>query len=226
MCRMTKPLWYNPGSIVPPAKGMVDMAMAPDRLPTVVPADWVPGPKQGQWTYQSYAHLPDDGNRYEIVNGVLFMSPSPNVPHQRIAFRFARYLATYIEDAGMGIVLMAPSDVELSAKNVLQPDVFVVLNAGLKKVKESHVVGAPDLVIEIASPSTAIHDRNRKYHLYAQAGVSEYWIAEPASKTVEVLVLESGEYRSLGIFRGKASLPSQIVPDIKAVPVERFFVQA
>ncbi len=108
---------------------------------------------------------------------------------------------------------------------VLQPDVFVVLNAGLKKVKESHVVGAPDLVIEIASPSTAIHDRNRKYHIYAQAGVPEYWIADPASKTVEVLVLESGEYRSLGIFRGKASLPSQVVPDIKAVPVERFFVQ-
>lgn len=200
------------------------MAMASDRLPTVVPANWVPGPKQGEWTYQSYTHIPDDGRRYEIVNGVLYMSPSPNVAHQRIVIRFTRYLATYIEDTGLGIVLAAPSDVELSPKNVLQPDVFVVLNAGLKKVKVSHTVGAPDLVIEIASPSTAIHDRNRKYHLYAQAGVSEYWIADPDSRTVEVLLLESGEYRSLGIFRGKAGLPSQVVPDIKAVPVERFFV--
>lgn len=207
-----------------PAKGMIDMAMASDRLPTVAPADWVPGPKQGEWTYQSYTHIPDDGKRYEIVNGVLYMSPSPNVAHQRIVIRFTRYLAAYIEDTGLGIVLAAPSDVELSPKNVLQPDVFVVLNAGLKKVKVSHTVGAPDLVVEIASPSTAIHDRNRKYHLYAQAGVSEYWIADPDSRTVEVLLLESGEYRSLGIFRGKAGLPSQVVPDIKTVPVERSFV--
>ncbi len=199
--------------------------MAPDRLPTVAPADWVPGPEQGEWTYQSYAQLPDDGKRYEIVNGVLYMSPSPNIPHQRIAGRFFRYLSMYIEDAGLGMVLLAPSDVELSPRNVLQPDVFVILNASLKKVKVSHVVGAPDLVVEIASPSTAIHDRNRKYHIYAQAGVSEYWIVEPNTKTVEVLILESGEYRSLGIFRGKATLPSRVVPDIAAVPVERFFVQ-
>ena len=200
------------------------MAMAPDRLPTVAPADWVPGARQGEWTYQSYARIPDDGKRYEIVNGVLYMSPSPNVPHQRIAIRFVRFLATFIEDAGLGIVLAAPSDVELSSKNVVQPDVFVVLNDGLRKVKFSHTIGAPDLVIEISSPSTAIHDRNRKNHAYAQAGVTEYWIVEPTAKTVEVLVLESGEYHSLGVFRGKATLPSRVVPGIEAVPVERFFV--
>lgn len=200
------------------------MATAPDRLQTVIPADWVPGPRQGEWTYQSYAQIPDDGRRYEIVNGVLYMSPSPNVPHQRIVIRLIRYLTRYIEDTGLGIVLTAPSDVELSPRNVVQPDLFVVLNAGLKKVKVSHTIGAPDLVIEIASPSTAIHDRNRKYHIYAQAGVSEYWIAEPTTKSVEVLVLESGEYHSLGVFRGKASISSRVVPEIEAVPVERFFV--
>lgn len=104
-----------------------------------------------------------------------------------------------------------------------QPDVFVILNAGLKKVKESHVVGAPDLVVEVASPSTAIDDRNRKYHIYAQAGIPEYWIADPATKTVEVLILEGGEYQSLGIFRGKATIPSKVVPTMAEVRVELFF---
>src|SRR5207249_9956788 len=94
----------------------------------------------------------------------------------------------------------APTDVELSAENVFQPDVFVILNAGLEKVKELRVVGAPDLVVEIASPSTAIQDRNTKYRVYAQAGVPEYWIVDPGTRTVEVLVLEDAEYDSLGVF--------------------------
>lgn len=197
--------------------------MASDRLPTVNPADSVPGPRQGQWNYAAYAALPDDGKRYEIVSGVLFLSPSPSIPHQRVVGRFFRYLSHYVEDAGLGIVLEAPTDVELSPKNVFQPDVFVILNAGLKKVKESHVVGAPDLVVEVASPSTAIDDRNRKYHIYAQAGIPEYWIADPATKTVEVLILEGGEYQSLGIFRGKATIPSKVVPTMAEVRVELFF---
>jgi len=198
------------------------MSTTSDRLPVAASADWIPGPKQGQWTYNAYANLPDDGQRYEVVNGVLFMTPSPGIAHQKISGRFFYHLFTHIEVAGLGTVLAAPTDVILSPKDVFQPDVFVVLNAGLEKIKELHVVGAPDLVVEITSPSTAIHDRNRKYRVYAKAGVPEYWIAEPATRTVEVLVLEAGEYRSLGIFRGQATLPSRVLPELP-VHVEQFF---
>lgn len=209
---------------LPYTKGRADMTTA-DKLTVVTPADWVPGPKQGWWTYNDYAALPSDGKRYEIVEGVLYMSPSPNIIHQRIAGRIFRYLATYIEDAGLGLVLDAPTDVELSPIDVLQPDVLVVLNAGLEKVQELKVVGAPDLVVEVASPSTSTQDRNKKYRVYAKAGVMEYWIVDPGTQTVEVLVLEAGEYRSLGIFRGQATLPSQVVPNLP-VRVEQFFPRA
>src|SRR5438067_3996346 len=179
------------------------MAMTIGRLPVVTPANNVHGPKQGHWTYNDYAAIPDDGKRYEIVNGVLYMSPSPSIAHQRIAGRLFRYLSAYVEDVGLGVVLSAPTDVELSPKDVFQPDVFVILNSGLEKIKELRVIGAPDLIVEVASPGTATQDRHRKYHIYAQAGVTEYWIADPGTRTIEVLLLEDGEYHSQGIYQGR-----------------------
>lgn len=137
------------------------------------------------------------------------------IEHQRIAGRFYYYLFTYVELAGLGLVLEAPTD-------VFQPSVLVILNARLEIIKELQVVGAPDLVVEVASPGTSTQDRNKKYRVYAKAGVTEYWIVDPGTCTVEVLVLAAGEYRSPGIFRGKATLPSQVVPNLP-VCVEQFF---
>ena len=193
-----------------------------ERPSMAVPADWVTGPAQGEWTYDDYAALPEDGNRYEILNGVLIMAPSPNGPHQDAALRFGYYLLTIVEFAGLGKVRISPADVELSPHNVVHPDVFVVLNEHMDRVKEKRVIGAPDLVIELASPSTAAIDRLTKYELYARHGVSEYWIAKPDKRTIEVMVLENGAYRSLGIFEGKQTLPSRIVPNLP-VHVEQFF---
>lgn len=193
-----------------------------DRLPMVTPANDMPGPKQGEWTYDTYAALPDDGKRYEVVNGVLYMSPSPSVAHQKVVGRFFYYLLSHVELTNRGTVLGAPIDVVLSPKDVFQPDVLVILNAGLEKIKELKVIGAPDLVVEVESPGTATQDRNKKYQVYAQAGVPEYWIANPGTRTVEVLVLDGSEYRSLGVFRGQSTLPSRVVPGLP-VHVEQFF---
>lgn len=194
-----------------------------EKGPMVIPADWVPGPQQGHWTYDHYATLPDDGQRYEIVNGVLLMTPSPSGSHQRVAGRLFYYLLDHVEFAGLGRVYQAPFDVELAPDTVVQPDVLVLLNAGLEKYTEKRVIGAPDLVVEVASPGTAAYDRLSKCDAYAQAGVSEYWIANPQRHTVEVLVLEEGIYRTLGTFWGKATLPSRVVPGIAEVHVEQFF---
>jgi Uma2 family endonuclease len=119
-------------------------------------------------------------------------------------------------------VLGAPTDVELSPVDVFQPDVLVVLNAGLDKIQELKVVGAPDLVVEVASPGTGTYDKRKKYDVYARAAVPEYWIVDPGSRTVEVLVLKAGTYQSLGIFREQATLPSQVVPNLP-VHVKQFF---
>lgn len=194
-----------------------------EELSVVTPADWVPGPEQGSWTYNDYAALPNDGHRYEIVDGVLLMAPAPTPDHQSIATRLAYYLFAHVELGGFGRVFAGPVDVELGPKNVYQPDVVVVLNAHLDRIAEKRIIGAPDLAVEIASPSTAAIDRITKYEIYARYGIPEYWIVKPVQHTVEVLALENREYRSLGIFQGQHILPSKILPGLP-VRVEQFFV--
>src|SRR5712692_8817951 len=194
-----------------------------EELSFVTPADWVPGPPQGSWTYEDYAALPDDGHRYEIVNGVLIMAPAPTPEHQSIAVRIAYYLFPHIDLVGIGKLFTGPLDVDLGPKNVYQPDVVVVLNAHLDRVAAKKIIGAPDLVVEVASDSTAAMDRIAKYDVYAHAGVTEYWIVKPERKTVEIFLLDNRKYRSLGIFSGQQTLPSQVVPGLP-VRVEQFFV--
>src|SRR5436190_1793117 len=100
------------------------MALAMERQTVVISANWVPGPKQGEWTYHHYAALPDDGQRYEIIDGVLLMTPAPGISHQKTAQRIFRYLAMLVEDTSLGQVFIAPVDVELFPKFVVQPDVI------------------------------------------------------------------------------------------------------
>jgi Uma2 family endonuclease len=179
---------------------------------TITPANWIPGPGQGNWTYNSYATLPEDGHRYEIVDGVLFMTPAPDIPHQKAVQRLSRHLEVRIEDIGLGQIFVSPVDVELSPKNVSEPDVVVVLNAGLDKVKRTHIVGSPDLVVEVASPSTRKRDHTTKRDAYAHAGIKEYWLVDTTTRTIEVLFLQDGAYRSAGTFSGQDMLVSQVVP--------------
>jgi Uma2 family endonuclease len=202
-------------------KGRVKMTIV-EQPSMVMPADWVPGPEQGSWTYDDYAALPDDGRRYEIVNGVLVMAPAPNRSHQDAVLRIAHYLLVHVEFAGLGKVMIAPFDVQLSPEDVFQPEVLVVLNAHLDRIQEKKFMGVPDLVVEVASPGTAIYDRLTKFEKYAEAGIPEYWLTNAKTRTIQVLVLERGEYRSLGIFRGEQILQSRIVPNLP-VGVEKFF---
>jgi Uma2 family endonuclease len=196
--------------------------MTTERLQTVVPANWVPGPPQGQWTYADYAAIPDDGKCYEVVKGVLYMSPSPTPEHQSISIEIVAYLRQFVQVAGLGRIFAEPTDVELSPGNIVKPDVLVVLKKHLERIKSTRIVGAPDLVVEILSPGTMRHDLHGKLAAYERAGVPEYWIVSPGEQVVELLVLEDGTYQSLGVFQGSAVLPSRIVPDW-SVEVQQFF---
>ncbi len=180
----------------------------------LTPADNVPGPEQGHWTYNSYAALPDDGKRYEIIDGVLYMAPAPNDVHQEIVALIIFYLMPYVKLAGRGRVLAAPIDVVLDTGSVVQPDVLVLLEEKeTTKQKPSQTIRPPDLAIEVASPGTAHYDRLKKYNAYARAGVREYWIVEPVRHTVEVFILGEDGYHALGVFSGEQTLPSRIVPE-------------
>jgi Uma2 family endonuclease len=202
-------------------RGHNAMSTTPDLMP--IPANDVPGPKQGQWTYSHYAALPDDGKRYEIIDGVLYlMPPSPKEWHQDAVAVLTTYLVMHVRFSGRGKVYCAPFDVELAFNTVVQPDILVVLNENLSKITPSHVVGAPDLVVEMLSPGTARHDRVKKYNAYAHAGVREYWIIDLLKKTVEVLYLEGETYQVAGIFSGEQTLPSLVVPDFP-IRVEQIF---
>ncbi len=192
-----------------------------EKLPVIRLADWVPGPEQGHWTYRDYAALGDE-QQYEIVNGVLLMPPAPSWSHQEIVGEIFAYLREHLRTHALGGVFTAPIDVELSPEDVFQPDAVVLLKEHHDRLQERHIVGAPDLVVEVASPSTALYDRLVKYETYACAGVPEYWIVNPETSTVEVLVLEDKHYRSLGRYSGQQMVPSQVVAGL-VVPVEKFF---
>jgi len=193
-----------------------------ERLPSVVAANWVPGPERGQWTYADYAAIPDEGKYYEVVRGVLYMSPAPTPEHQDISGEIFGYLRQFVKLAGLGRVFAEPTDVELSPGDIVRPDVLVILNEHLGRIELSHIVGAPDLVVEILSPGTMRHDLKGKLEAYERAQVPEYWIVSPGEQVIELLVLENRVYQSPGVFQGSAVLPSRIVPGW-AIPVERLF---
>ncbi len=193
-----------------------------DEMNTVTPADWVPGPQQGDWTYEAYAALTADGECYEIVQGVLVMSPSPRFKHQRFVSMLTMYLCQAVTLNHLGEVVSGPFDVILSPQNVFQPDVLVVLNKHLDRLQEEGVMGAPDLVVEVISPSSKLYDRVNKHMAYEQAGVPEYWLADPRKQSIELFVLKDGRYRSLGTFEGEQVLPSHVVPQI-TTSVASFF---
>ncbi len=146
------------------------------------------------WTYADYAQLPTE-LRCEIYDGNLTMSPSPLRPHQRLVLALAKILDDYVVKNQLGEVQIAPFDVVLSERLVLQPDILVVTHGHLHRITEKGVVGAPDLVVEVMSPSSMRHDRTVKFRYYEEAGVAEYWLVDPGTKSVEIYSLQrEGEF--------------------------------
>ena len=152
-----------------------------------------------KFTYVDYLIAPDDA-RYELLDGELVMSPSPNRLHQSASLYLSHNLAGLVISARIGYIFAAPFDVILSDTNVVQPDIMFVSNARARIITDDNIRGAPDLVVEILSPSTAERDRNFKRSLYALHGVKEYWLADTRRKTIEQLLLDGDEFRLAGVF--------------------------
>ncbi len=137
-------------------------------------------------TYDDLCLLPNNGKRYEIVGGELLVTPAPRTPHQKVVTRLTRYLSGFAEDNSLGTVFVAPFDVVFSGFDVVEPDVLYISKERLGILTESNAQGAPDLVVEVLSESTAEIDRTTKLKLYARYGVEEYWIIDPDNCSAEI----------------------------------------
>ncbi len=166
-----------------------------------------PWPSAGRWTYEDWLRLPDDGFRYEVLNGELHMVPPPNIRHQRLSFRLAVKMANYVSSHQLGEVLEAPCGVRLPGQPVpVQPDILFIRAERLHILGREYVEGAPDLVVEVLSPHNWLYDRREKFMAYQEAGVAEYWIVDPRAATIEIFVLEEGLFTLLGQFgRGETA---------------------
>lgn len=158
-------------------------------------------PAPGEWTYEDYLDLPDDGTRYEIIWGELYMTPAPNVDHQMSSGELEFALRNFVKKHNLGVVLDAPCDVILEPGGTpVEPDIFFISQERNHLITPKNVQGAPDLIVEILSPSNPEHDRERKFRLYEQSGVSEYWLVDIEAGTIEVFVRREGGYVLLGRF--------------------------
>ncbi len=138
-----------------------------------------------RWTAEMVRALPDDGNRYEVVDGELLVTPAPTRLHQRAALEFVRVLSDYARSVGFGEALMSPADIELDPHGMVQPDVFVDGLVAGRPANEWNV-GAPLLLaVEVLSPATARADRTIKRRRFQRAGVPEYWIVDLDARVVE-----------------------------------------
>lgn len=146
------------------------------------------------WTYSDYVRLNDE-HRYEIIQGDLSMAPAPTFNHQAISMNLAVLLQRFVTSNDLGLMLAAPIDVILDELNVIQPDLLFVFRAHRGIIRSTGIFGAPDLTIEILSPTSQYRDLYQKKAIYERAGVAEYWIINPAMKSVDILTLEDGVYR-------------------------------
>jgi len=176
-------------------------------------------------TYEDYRNAPEsERERYELFEGELVMVPSPSSKHQLILGNLVDLLRKFVSENDLGMVLFAPLDVILSDDTVLQPDILFVGKEQADIIAEEGIRGAPDLVIEILSEATAKRDRTYKRALYARHGVKEYWLVDPATKTVEVLELEEQGFSRVARYacKEKAPLKSPLLAGL-SIDLEKVF---
>jgi Uma2 family endonuclease len=180
-------------------------------------------PEQGHWTYEDWLRLPDDGFRYEVLNGELFKSPPPKRSHQKFSGRLFIRMTLHAEKSRLGEIYQAPTGVRLPGQPVpVQPDVLFVSEERRSILGEDYIEGAPDLIVEVLSPSNWLYDRREKFQVYQATGVREYWIVDPRARTIDVFVLEDGSYVLTGTFRSGDTVRSGVLEGFEIAVDEVF----
>ena len=166
-----------------------------------------------KYTYDDYANLPE-GKPYRLINGNLVMSPSPTVYHQQILLKISVSLSNYLEKNKVGTLLVSPMDVYFEEHETYQPDIIFISNEREKIIGEKKIEGAPDLVIEILSESSAYYDLKHKKNIYEKHNVKEYWIVDPIDKSIEIYENKDHSFGLVYKGKNKGEIKSKILPNL------------
>ena len=176
-----------------------------------------------KYTWRDYMNLPEsEEKRYELIEGELYMVPSPTPMHQDIVRNLLRVLDEFVQAHGLGKVYVSPLDVVLSDEDVLQPDILYISKNREGIIGERNIQGAPDLVVEVLSPGTADRDRTLKRARYLRFGVREYWLVDAQSRSIEVLKAGESQFEVVRIYPEGTTVLSPILEGLR-VDVGRVF---
>ncbi len=176
-------------------------------------------------TYDDFLLFPDDGKRHELIDGEHYVTPSPNTSHQRVSGRLHLLIATWLEDHPLGEIFYAPFDIVFSQFDVVEPDLLYISRTRAPDILTSkHVIGAPEIVVEIASPGTRKRDETIKKGLYDRSGVVEYWVVEPDLRVVRVYRRTDQGFARAATFSSEAGdvLETPLLPGLQ-IPLSRVF---
>jgi Uma2 family endonuclease len=171
-------------------------------------------PSKQLYTYEDYLKINDD-NQYELIGGELILVPAPKTSHQMISSKLHKILVNFIDENNLGVLLYAPTDVVLSETEKPQPDILFISANRLDIITEYNIKGAPDLVIEILSPSTSKYDRVKKSKMYYTHGVKEYWIVDPDAKVIEVFTPSEKNWNLVEAYDTDGILTSPLLPGLQ-----------
>lgn len=170
--------------------------------------------------------MPDDGNRYELIDGELFVSRAPSIPHQRIVHNIQMALGAYLSRTPIGILIPAPGVIFSDMSGVIPDLVFVSQQRQPEIATGERLTGAPDLVVEVLSPGAENTRRDRvvKRQLYGKYGVQEYWIVDPERRLVEVYRQRQGSLGVIGTFMDDDHITSPLFPDFALRSLDVFIL--
>ncbi len=175
-----------------------------------------------RFTHADFMQFPNDGKRHELIDGDHIATPSPVSKHQIASRNLLLALQSFVEREKLGEVFAAPFDVILSEFDTVEPDLIFIRAERVRALVKDWVRGAPDLVIEILSPSSEKIDRGLKKKLYEKYGIAEYWIVDPDAETIEVYVRRASGYRLVSRARGKQSVKSELFAGLTFVTAAIF----
>ena len=176
-------------------------------------------------TYDDFLLFPDDGKRHELIDGEHYVTPSPNTKHQAVSGNIHFVIRSWLEQHPLGRIFYAPFDIVFTRFDVVEPDLLYISNDRAHQIlTEKHVTGAPDIVIEIGSPSTRQRDETIKRRLYETSGVDEYWIVDPEIDTIRIFRREGERFAKPVELTREAgdSLTTPLLAGL-SIPLERVF---
>jgi Uma2 family endonuclease len=169
------------------------------------------------FTYDDYLALPDDGKRYEVIEGELLVTPASLTQHQEVLTRLMILMGSHVSKHCLGKLFSAPTDVVLSMTDTVQPDILFISKGRLRIIAVKNVVAIPDLIVEIVSPSSAERDREDKRKLYEKYELPEYWIVDPETQTVDLFLYFDNHLNLIETLRGGQFLRSRQIDELSII---------